>query len=636
MKIILFFLLFVTAPFSAWSQNSYSEQSKALQLANDKKIAEHAQWLNLLNYRRDFYWLDRGQADSPGFYLGDIWNPQAELEANIKAIFDPQFSRTTMDGKYQEKYPCVFPGRFMWLKKQLPEVQWPQVTCTRFENYRDILNAKSVTYVFSSYFLNNPSSAFGHTFLRLNREGNGSQNGSRHELIDFGVGYTAIPTTSNPALYAIMGFAGFFPGRFETHPYYYKVREYNDFENRDLWEYDLNLTQEEVDFLVAHIFELDVGGFDYVYLTENCAYRILAALDTVRPSLHLIDRTKGEVMPGDTVALIFETPGLVKDIHYRPSGRSIFFARLETLSLAEKEKFNKFALDLNLEELIFGTTEKEKMHLLDAAIDYLDFKFADEILNKRGYFVLKKRVLAERSQVVLTTPDLLVTKPELEAPHLAHGSARWSLGYLQSPSRGGYLISHRFALHDLLDPHLGYSAFSEIEMGNISFFWNQNFRRTLELDNFTVVKITSLSDWNQYNQTVSWNLQFGAKRADVIDCERCLVPYISGGVGAGKQFQKLFMSAWLKTQASYSSEYLQEKYLIGVGPALIAKYSVSAFWSFLAEVGYRYDYKSVNTDHKLFSFSSQYSFDKSSALRWTLVSDRKEQAQHLLEFNWYY
>lgn len=44
-------------------------------------------------------------------------------------------------------------------------------------------------------------------------------------------------------------------------PYYRKVKEYGDFESRDLWEYELNLTPEETRFLVSHIWEMQHVSF---------------------------------------------------------------------------------------------------------------------------------------------------------------------------------------------------------------------------------------------------------------------------------------------------------------------------------------------------------------------------------------
>jgi hypothetical protein len=37
-------------------------------------------------------------------------------------------------------------------------------------------------------------------------------------------------------------------GEYSLMPYYRKVKEYGDFESRDLWEYELNLSPEETRF----------------------------------------------------------------------------------------------------------------------------------------------------------------------------------------------------------------------------------------------------------------------------------------------------------------------------------------------------------------------------------------------------
>ncbi|HEY5678025.1 MAG TPA: DUF4105 domain-containing protein, partial [Myxococcales bacterium] len=112
-----------------------------------------------------------------------------------------------------------------------------------------------MTLVFSSYYLNNPASAFGHTFLRLNKAA-AAQSGRRFELVDSGIDYAATADTHNAILYAFKGLTGLFQGHWNNYPYFYKVREYADYESRDLWEYDLDLTPQETARLVAHLWEL--------------------------------------------------------------------------------------------------------------------------------------------------------------------------------------------------------------------------------------------------------------------------------------------------------------------------------------------------------------------------------------------
>src|SRR5262249_53633592 len=153
-------------------------------------------------------------------------------------------------------------------------------------------------------------------------------SGKRRELLDYGVDYSADVDTTNALLYAFKGLTGLFPGTFHHYPYYYKVREYNDYESRDLWEYDLSLSPAQVAMLVAHIWELGSTYFDYYYLTENCSYHVLGALEAAAPELELLRHVKTPVIPVDTVKALYENQGLVRDVRYRPSIRTQFRKRI--------------------------------------------------------------------------------------------------------------------------------------------------------------------------------------------------------------------------------------------------------------------------------------------------------------------
>ena len=58
-------------------------------------------------------------------------------------------------------------------------------------------------------------------------------------------------------------------------PYFYKLREYNDFESRDLWSYELNLTQKQISFLIDHLWEMKQTLIPYYYLDENSSCFVL-------------------------------------------------------------------------------------------------------------------------------------------------------------------------------------------------------------------------------------------------------------------------------------------------------------------------------------------------------------------------
>src|SRR5207237_21150 len=137
-------------------------------------------------------------------------------------------------------------------------------------------------------------------------------------------------------MYAYEVMTGGFKGYFSSMPYYLKVQEYRDFESRDIWEYRLNFTRDQVLQMLRHAWELGNTYFDYFYLKENCAYHILSLLEVADPRLHLTDAFTVWTIPADTIRLITSEPGLVGAIVFRPSLTSQIEGRNATLSDEER------------------------------------------------------------------------------------------------------------------------------------------------------------------------------------------------------------------------------------------------------------------------------------------------------------
>jgi len=190
-------------------------------------------------------------ADDPRFFLAPNGktDPQAELAATLRAFFKPN-----RVGGDPQPAQCAFVARYHWLKAELKfdDRRLPPQDCERFQQWFHELNAEAVTLVFASAYLNNPASLFGHTLLRLDRRGQTDQT----RLLAYAINYAADDSDSNALMYAIDGIAGGFRGRFDIQPYYKLVRAYNDLESRDLWEYQLRLTEPQLRRLLEHIWEL--------------------------------------------------------------------------------------------------------------------------------------------------------------------------------------------------------------------------------------------------------------------------------------------------------------------------------------------------------------------------------------------
>ena len=260
-------ILFVSLHGSLWAQpsetNPYAKQ--LIQQALEKKLDQKRRWHLLLHYKGTWLGGYESEADGMDFFNAPDGktDPRAELIATIKNFFnDPE----TL--KPKEEHPlCNFPARYKWLKRELSidPNQLPKADCTRLKTWLDQLEPQSVTLIFASFYMNNPASMFGHTFLRIDSKGKTNHT----QLSNYGINYAANTDTGSMLLYAFKGLFGYFQGTFSIFPYYLKVQEYSNWESRDLWEYQLNLTPDQIDTLLLHVWELGATHFDYYYFQEK-------------------------------------------------------------------------------------------------------------------------------------------------------------------------------------------------------------------------------------------------------------------------------------------------------------------------------------------------------------------------------
>ncbi len=607
-----------------------------LEIARVQHWAEDMQWLRLVQYENRLFGSIKSQAGSDKFFLHPqgATCPELELNATIESLFENKRLVQSRDAKFNEPVACVFPARRLWLEKKIGHKFLP-VACERFERFKEILQAQSLTYVFSSYYLNNPASGFGHTFLRVNKAPS-AKNGERYELADYGIGYSALKVSENPLVYSLLGVSGFMPGAFDVNPYYFKVREYNDFESRDLWEYDLNFTTDEVALIIAFVWELSDVNFDYHYFSQNCSYRILAVFEVARPELHLVDQLKAQVMPADTVQTVFQVPGLVSRIHYRPSVRASFQNRMQVLNEGSKSKIKNFAKDESVAGLLKNLNSSNNKDVLDAAMDYLDYRYPKEILTKVGKYSLKKEVLIARSEIGGVSENLAITIPWSEAPHVAQGSRRWGIGYRHWQNDDEAIaISAKFALHDLLDAKLGYPSGAQISMGDFAFSFNSK-SNLLALDRATIFEVISLASIDDFAKSPSWRLKISNDRGYENGCAKlCNSSNLSGGIGLTKTWlETLDISLWLRAGAQHNPDFSSDALRLGAGPAAMVRWNRGIF-AILGESYYRYDYKAAITEFRQNSFGIQLTPQKNWALR-SNIQDMNSQALFDAQLFYYY
>ncbi len=474
-----------------------------LEHARAIKLHEDRYWWTLLHYKRTLVGT-KSLVDDPAFFLspeGKV-DPASELEATIRVLFctPPHDSESPI---------CRFIARYAWLRERLDlsDIPHAEDACPLFKETIDRIQPRAATLVFPTAYLNSPASMFGHTLLRI-------ETGYTNTLVSPAVNYSASTDETNGVVFAFKGIFGYYRGYFSILPYYEKVEEYNDIDQRDIWEYPLNLSEAEVRRMLLHLWELRSIFSYYYFFDENCSYTLLFLIEAARPGLDVTNTFKLWTIPMDTIRIL-EARGLIRGAQFRPSRAS----RIRHMSgCLDKEAQERVVaiVDGSMEPdqvpgHTFDTEEQQKT--LDLAIEYLRYRYAKKKLAKDSYVPLFLRLLRARNRLgpsVVSVNEM----PWPSDPLKGHLTNR--IGISVGASHFGHAriyneICYRPAYHDLLDNDQGYTEGSQIEFARVSLRYYPKEHRGV-LQDLTLVNVTSLAPRDQFFKPLSWEVDTGLAR----------------------------------------------------------------------------------------------------------------------------
>jgi hypothetical protein len=554
-------LMLLGLPIGACANDYLAE---LVQAAHAKNLADTPQWHALLHYKRT--WIPRGVesfADDPRFFNAPNGksDPRAELEATLTAFFSDKPETPT-----EQNPQCQFVARYQWLKRELQfdPARLPERPCPRFHEWRAALNAEALTLVFPAAYLNNPASLYGHTLLRVDAR----DQTERTRLLAYSINYAAATDEANGLAFAVKGIFGGYPGLFSISPYYAKVREYSDLENRDVWEYELNFTQEEIDRLLEHAWEIGAVHFDYYFFDENCSYHLLSLFDVARPSLRLTDAFPLWVIPADTARAVVEREGLLRRVTYRPARSTVLRHRMQHMAEFEVRLAKRLAIapTADDESALAALPVERQARIVELAYDYLDYERLRGRAPDIRYTAPRLReLLFVRSR--LDVADAAPPPVPQVRPDQGHRSGRVSIGIGRANGDGFQEIELRPAYHDLLDPEPGYNRGAQIEFFGIAARHRARDERT-RLERLDLINITSISARDELLKPMSWKAEIGFERQRLAPALEPLVFHLRGGAGyaAGTVYNSLWYG--MIEAALEVHERLDSSYAVGTGPAI--------------------------------------------------------------------
>jgi hypothetical protein len=517
----VFLLFFVSTLAFADASASYIEKARA------RKLASETLWKRSLYYTAG----DRSLTVTKDFFVSK--NPQVDSAEELELHLQSLFAEPSPDHVL-----CRFPARSRWLIRELhiPKAQLPQVSCPNYERFKRMVYPKSVWITFASYYLNSPSSSYGHTLLRLSKTSPKDFEKQQSELLDYAVTFGANVDTENAILYAYKGLFGGFTGSFAALPYYFKIREYNDFESRDLWSYNIDLNEEQTERLVDLLWELDGTHLPYYFLSKNCSFYLLALLEAVDQDFHFLDQVPSYVIPIETIKALYKRPGFVRNVSYRASNRRQFWDQLERLSPEDQHIYKDLIKIDEARMPVLAYDDTTQVHLLDTALAQFDYTHARDLQEGKGPLYEKKhRYLLRRSQIPITSPVLNVIPQKGSEPHLGHSPEKWSLGlgFIKDSKDifDRYLeADYRFSFHSWEDTQEGHFA-STLTMLDLKLRYYTEGSPRLRLHKATFVEIFSLFPVNAFEQKGSWKMEFSFNDFLEPECYHCYGVRTKGAYG---------------------------------------------------------------------------------------------------------
>ena len=588
---------------SLFSNNSFFSESEASALKSTiYKLSQKEQWHRLLHFKNG-----ESEIDDKRFFFaknGKI-DPKAELEYSIKRLISDKSddSNSTI---------CRYPSRSAWILEQIPTLK-KQITipqCKSLKKELEELSAKQITLILASAHINSPASAFGHTFLRID-------NNSNTPLLSYAVNYAAQTTEDNGFIYAYQGLFGGYKGRYSIDPYYKKLKEYSDLEQRDVWEYPLDLTQEQIDRMVLHIFEIRHFYADYFFLAENCSYNLLWLIEIATQKSNLVNKFNFKAIPIDTLRVV-DNEKLIKNSIYRPSKRR------EILALSKPIKNNTKALEFaqgneyNFSQ-IENLTKEEKIASLELATALLKIERSNNKISKKEYLPKFLKILRVRSKLG-KIPKKIIKIPS--SPKDGHLSSKASISYMTDK-----VIKARakVSYHDIYDNDDGYISGAYISFLNTAIEYKDN---DIFLEEIDFLNIKSYAIQDAIFKPISWQVAVGAKRL----FKNELNSYLTAGAGVTLGRDNLYGFATITPSIYYRKN---EEHSIAGNIGLFYNPSKHLKLGFTASNEWFRENREIKKAEPFIT----YSFDQTSAINFKYEYkdlEGEKESDVMLSCFWYY
>lgn len=485
-------------------------------------ISKDAAWQRLL-----YYDLEKGRSDviSADYFLSPEGrsDPLKELKATLDSYSKP------FPADADQHARCRFPARYLWLSERIHlanyQVIHPQ--CVSLKKSQEKLQLDSISLMFVTGYLGNPASSFGHSFIKLDTRNSYGDN----SLFDLTISYGAdVPENENVFLYIYRGLFGEYKAKISDKYFYSEDLVFSSTEFRDIWEYKLNLKDQQLLFFQLHMWEILGQQFQYYFLHRNCGYELSRILEVVIDG-DLVKSADVYFLPIETFFSLSEIPPentMFSDVIYHPSEQKVVYEHYQRLSDSEKQ----YVLEI-MEQ------DKVNISILDTLEDGEQIEIIDFLLTYHKYLLTRDpdNEIFEKSKKALLVQRFNLpprAAPEIEIEQFTPP--------VDSDKPGMF-----FAGYNYLDNQddfftFGYSPYAAQSLGRNNMNGNELIimnaeigvsEKAIFLDRFDLIRIKSFDRYHlplENTLPLSWQLEAAVENINYENYDEFL-GYFRGGIG---------------------------------------------------------------------------------------------------------
>ncbi|MFT6047909.1 MAG: hypothetical protein ACI9WC_003627, partial [Arenicella sp.] len=390
-----------------------NDLQRAKNTAISKQISASADWRHLIQYTsRLFGGVSSEIKSQQSFFASNgSTDPQRELIATLEAMFLP-----LKVGESPDAHPrCEFIARYEFLNDLIdfPD-EVDSIDCIRFKQWVSSEKVDSISLVFASGYFKNPASFYGHPLLKFNM-GNAAIGGLLDTTINNGA---IVPANENPVVYMIRGIFGGYEAAFSDTKFYRLNHSYSESDLRDLWDYQLDLTQAQKKRVIYYSWELLGQRFTYKFFSNNCGY-FLEDLLQYALGKRISPRNRLYTVPSNTFFNLMETTNngkpLVKNIVPTASRHSRLNENYAALNKPAQAAVHNY---LRTQSIAQSFDQDQQRKIIDTLTDYYSFLISkSDNQDRNKEYTTKRTMLYAKRLRLKKTPLVTNHKASSTAPH---------------------------------------------------------------------------------------------------------------------------------------------------------------------------------------------------------------------------